>query len=177
MHVEEFGEMDDPIRAAREDRERAETLVNLAQRMVVVFAILLIGCGGLRTLGQGLSEELAEENVVFGKFIFKSRTHHYATASSDLLSGILYAVAAIGIFAREPWAKKLNLVSAVVFVGTATALELHEWLGLGGDPFESFSDVLFWCALPLIQIVMLWVGDHKLAVIAADGATAPADAA
>ena len=43
--------MNDPVLAARENRDRAEALVSLAQRMVVVFAILLIGCGGLRTLG------------------------------------------------------------------------------------------------------------------------------
>lgn len=51
MHREEFGTMNDPVLAARENRDRAEALVSLAQRMVVVFAILLIGCGGLRTLG------------------------------------------------------------------------------------------------------------------------------
>lgn len=118
---------------------------------------------------------MAEENRVFGKFIFKSRTHHYATATADLLSGILYAVTAIAIFAREPWSKKVNLISAMVFVGTTAALELHEWLRLAGDGFESFSDVLFWCALPLIQIIMLQVGERKLAMSVPEEARAPAD--
>jgi len=168
--------MDDPIRAARENRDRAEALVGLAQHMVVVFAVVLIGCGGLRTLGRGLGGELDVEDGFLGKFIFESHTHHYATATADLLAGILYAVTAIGIFAREPWAGRMNLTSVAVFVGTTIALELHDWLGLDGDAFESFSDALFWCALPLIQIIMLRVGELKLVRAVPEEAGAPAEA-
>jgi len=142
--------------------DRGELLVKYAQQMVVVFAVVLILFGGLRSLGQGLSDEVAEGNPIFKKFIFKSHTHHYATATADLLTGILYAVTAIGIFAREPWSKRLNFISVALYVSTTATLEMHEWLALDGNAFESFADTFFWSALPIIQVVMLCVGRNNI---------------
>ena len=161
----------------KKEVDRGEVLIKNAQQMVVVFAALLIIFGGLRSLGQGLADKLAEENTIFKKFVFKSRSHHYATSTADLLTGILYAVTAIGIFAREGWAKRMNLISAAVFFGTTAALEANEWLRLSGDGFESVADTLFWSSLPIIQVVMLLVGKHihKSPSVEAIPAGAPAD--
>ena len=152
---------DDALHRGLTERERRALLVRLARNMVVAFAVLLILFGGLRSLGQGLMDEMTHPGGPFKKFVFTSPIHHYATASVDLLAGILYAITAIGIFAREPWARRMCLISALVYVGSTGLLEYNEWARLDGNGYESIADTLFWSSFPIIQVVMLLVGARR----------------
>ena len=93
-------------------------------------------------------------------------SQYYATSMLNIVSGILYAITAIGLYARTDWGKKLNVISCAVYVLGTLAVEMFEIVGEGGL-VESCADVTFWSALPIIQLTLMLVATSQKAKLGA----------
>lgn len=77
----------------------------------------------------------------------------------NLVSGVLFAITAIGIYAMAPWGIKLNIISCVVYVTGTLIVEMIELDK--GQVMESLADVTFWSALPIIQLTLMLVATGR----------------
>ncbi|MBU0716793.1 MAG: hypothetical protein KJ749_00960, partial [Planctomycetes bacterium] len=72
-----------------------------------------------------------------------------------------YAITAIGLYAMTDWGKKLNMISCAVYVIGTLIVEMIEVDK--GNVMESFADVTFWSALPIIQLTLMLVATSQRA--------------
>jgi len=145
-------------KGSKEYRARKVILLDIARKMVIVFAVVLIIGGGLRIfLSPGIQEE-AEPSRLMSIFVGQSQGHCFLLAALSLLTGILYAVCAVGVYAGERWAFKLNVIAAVVyFVATGACLVFEATLP-EGRLIESVARAFLRLVFPIIQLALLIIG-------------------
>ena len=123
----------------------------IAQVMVVIFAVVCLSSGGLLSIKAEWAREIDRDSLI----IPGTDAQYYATAILNLVTGILYAITAIGLYAMTAWGKKLNIISVTVSVVGTLIVEMLEVDR--GNALESVADVLFWSALPIIQLTLMLV--------------------
>ena len=135
--------------------QRIEKMRHAAQTMTLVFAIVLLATGGALSVKAEWARGYDKDAIV----IPADETQYYATSMLNLVSGILYAVTAIGLYALTPWGKKLNIISCAVYVVGTLLVEIIELDK--GNAMESLADVTFWSALPIIQLTLMLVASSQ----------------
>ena len=124
--------------------QKKKTMFRLSFWILVLWTIFIVVWGG--------AWSLKEAPGIFGA-LDTSEAHLYATAAFNLGVGVMFAIAAIGIFVPYMWAVKLNFVAVTVYVLGTIVLEMIE--SDKGRLAESIADVTFWSFVPIIQITLL----------------------
>ena len=91
--------------------KRLNKMQDAAQTMVLIFAVILLATGGLLSIKAEWARDYDKDSII----IPADDRQYYATAMLNLVSGILYAITAIGLYARTQWGRKLNVVSSQAF--------------------------------------------------------------
>ena len=152
----------------RSFRCSANRIHNAAVNLAVGFAAFLLVTGGVLSIHDEAAMKLDPKSII----IPDAAAQLYATALLNVVSGLLYAIAAIGLHAMTSWARRLNVVSCGAYVVGTFLIELLE---LGhSSVMESLADATFWSALPIIQVVLMLVAkDAKPTPISAVEASKP----
>ena len=88
--------------------------------------------------------------------IYENPEHRYALAALNVSSGLIFAIALIGVYLPAHWGLKLNVIGCAWYLVGTMVIEVLEpgkvvWT-------ESIADVVFWSAFPIVQIVCLLAG-------------------
>ena len=115
--------------------------------------MLCIMAGGL--LLTGAVGSIKWENALT-RAIYENPEHRYALAALNVSSGLIFAIALIGVYLPAHWGLKLNVIGCAWYLVGTMVIEVLEpgkvvWT-------ESIADVVFWSAFPIVQIVCLLAG-------------------
>ncbi|MEW6359743.1 MAG: ankyrin repeat domain-containing protein [Planctomycetota bacterium] len=160
--------MTKPEDSARGSHGSADRMRGAAVTMAAAFAAFLLVTGGVLSIHDEAAMKLDPRSIV----IPDAAAQFYATALLNVVSGLLYAIATIGLHAMTRWGRRLNVISCGVYIAGTFLIELWE-LGQS-SMMESLADATFWSALPIIQVVLMLVAkDAKPTPISAVEASKP----
>lgn len=138
--------------------ERRRKVLAVVEKLVLAFGVFLVITGGVASLSWGWFEQWAEHS----KFLSPTPAHHYAVAAHNMLTGLLFLIASIGLYLGSLWGRRLTLFTCFLYAFDTIVLTTWEydirvkWVG-----FEAFADAVFWLVVPIVIMVLLLVSAER----------------
>lgn len=134
--------------------ERRRKVLTVVEKLVLAFGVFLVITGGVMSLSWGWFEQMAERS----KFLSPTPAHHYAVAAHNMLTGLLFLIASVGLYLGALWGRKLTLFTCFLYLFDTIVLTTWEYdVRMRWVVFEAFADAVFWLVVPIMIIVLLLV--------------------
>lgn len=124
--------------------------------MLLIMAIVMLLTGAVGSIKW--------DNALTQAF-YSNPEQRYASAALNVSTGLLFAIAMIGVYLSEKWGVKLNLIACAWYFVGATLVEIWEADKITWT--ESIADLIFWSSFPIIQVACIVIGSKKLIKTAA----------
>ena len=133
--------------APKTREQRLATLRRWGLMILCIMAVYLVVTGGVGSI---------KWDSDLTKRLYPDPEHRYALAALNLSSGLILWIALVGLYVPVRWGLKLNVIGCVWYLVGTIMWEI--WQGGKVAWTESFSDIVFWSTVPILQVACILVG-------------------
>jgi hypothetical protein len=155
------GEMENERNLQEAERRQPVILDSLQVRQAKIrrFGEVMLLIMAIAMLLTGAIGSIKWDNALTQTF-YSNPEQRFASAALNVSTGLLFAIAMIGVYLSEPWGVKLNLIACAWYLVGATLVEIWEADKITWT--ESIADLMFWGSFPIIQVACIVIGSKKL---------------